>query len=158
MFDIGFSELLLCAVVALLVIGPERLPGAARKAGLWVAHLRRSFAAVKAEVEREIGADELRQQLHNDRILAEERLRTASEALQAPAFDAEAHNRRILEQQQAATLAAAPDVQAQHRQLLEVEYQSQSAELEARLAAAPSATPAGAAAPAVAPSSEQRPS
>ena len=141
MFDIGFSELLLCAVVALLVIGPERLPGAARTAGRWVAHLRRSFAAVKAEVEREIGADELRQQLHNDRILAEERLRSASEALQAPAFDAEAHNRRILEQQQAMPTPAAP------------ESPSQAAEAEERQAAATTA-----ATPAVAPSSEQRPS
>ena len=105
MFDIGFTELLLCAVVGLLVIGPERLPGAARTAGRWVAHLRRSFAAVKAEVEREIGADELRLQLHNDRILEEERERNAR---QQQSFDAQAHNQRILDEEKRKAEIAAP--------------------------------------------------
>ena len=57
MFGISFSELLLVGLVALLVLGPERLPGAARTAGLWVGRLKRSFNAIKQEVEREIGAD-----------------------------------------------------------------------------------------------------
>lgn len=73
MFDIGFSELLLVGVVALLVFGPERLPSAARTAGLWIGRLKRSFAAIKTEVEREIGADEFRRQLHNENILQMER-------------------------------------------------------------------------------------
>ena len=73
MFDVGFSELLLVALVALLVLGPERLPGAARTAGLWVGRLKRSFAAIQTEVEREIGADEIRCQLHNEQILKRER-------------------------------------------------------------------------------------
>lgn len=73
MFEVGFSELLLVALVALLVLGPERLPVAARIAGLWIGRLRRSFQSIKAEVEREIGADEIRQQLHNERILELER-------------------------------------------------------------------------------------
>ena len=63
MFDIGFSELLLVGLVALLVLGPERLPGAARTAGLWVGRIKRSFLSIKTEVEREIGADEIRRQL-----------------------------------------------------------------------------------------------
>lgn len=70
MFGISFSELLLVGLVALLVLGPERLPGAARTAGLWVGRLKRSFNAIKAEVEREIGADEIRRQLHNEHILS----------------------------------------------------------------------------------------
>ena len=57
MFDIGFSELLLVGLVALLVLGPERLPGAARTAGLWIGRIKRSFLSIKTEVEREIGAD-----------------------------------------------------------------------------------------------------
>jgi sec-independent protein translocase protein TatB len=68
MFGISFSELLLVGLVALLVLGPERLPGAARTAGLWVGRLKRSFNAIKQEVEREIGADEIRRQLHNEHI------------------------------------------------------------------------------------------
>ena len=73
MFDIGFSELLLVALVALLVFGPERLPGAVRTGSLWLGRLKRSVQSIKQEVEREIGADEIRQQLHNEDILRMER-------------------------------------------------------------------------------------
>ena len=73
MFGISFSELLLVALIALLVLGPERLPGAARTAGLWIGRIKRSFNAIKTEVEREIGADEIRRQLHNEQILQLER-------------------------------------------------------------------------------------
>lgn len=83
MFGISFSELLLVGLVALLVLGPERLPGAARTAGLWVGRLKRSFNAIKQEVEREIGADEIRRQLHNEHILSlEEEARKIMQPLQ----------------------------------------------------------------------------
>ncbi|MCO7594301.1 MULTISPECIES: Sec-independent protein translocase protein TatB [Pseudomonas] len=72
MFGISFGELLLVGLVALLVLGPERLPGAARTAGLWIGRLKRSFNSIKMEVEREIGADEIRRQLHNEHILSME--------------------------------------------------------------------------------------
>lgn len=73
MFDIGFSELLLVGVVALVVLGPDRLPGAVRTASLWIGRIKRSFLSLKQEVEREIGADEIRRQLHNEQILELER-------------------------------------------------------------------------------------
>lgn len=60
MFDIGFSELLVIAVVALVVLGPERLPKAARFAGLWLRKARAQWYSVKAEFERELAADELK--------------------------------------------------------------------------------------------------
>lgn len=69
MFDVGFSEILLCAVVALLVLGPEKLPGAVRTASLWIGRLRRAFNDVKSEIEREIGADDIRRQLHNEQVM-----------------------------------------------------------------------------------------
>ena len=83
MFGVSFGELLLVALVALLVLGPERLPGAARTAGLWVGRLKRSFNAIKQEVEREIGADEIRRQLHNEQILDQEQ---QSKSLLPPAM------------------------------------------------------------------------
>ncbi|WP_252271726.1 Sec-independent protein translocase protein TatB [Pseudomonas subflava] len=86
MFDIGFSELLLVGLVALIVFGPERLPGAARTAGLWIGRLKRSFGAIKAEVEREMGADEIRRQLHNEQILQMER--ELKQSIQPPAAPA----------------------------------------------------------------------
>ncbi|MBJ2283871.1 Sec-independent protein translocase subunit TatB [Pseudomonas sp. MF6755] len=86
MFGISFSELLLVGLVALLVLGPERLPGAARTAGLWIGRLKRSFNAIKQEVEREIGADEIRRQLHNEHILSlEQEARNILSPVQEPA-------------------------------------------------------------------------
>lgn len=67
MFDIGFWELALIAVVALLVVGPERLPQVARTAGLWIGRTRKFVASVKADVDREIKSEELK------RILEEQR-------------------------------------------------------------------------------------
>jgi len=60
MFDIGFSELIVIAVIALIVLGPERLPRAARFAGLWVRRARAQWYSVKAEFEREVAAEELK--------------------------------------------------------------------------------------------------
>lgn len=71
MFDIGFTELLLVAVVTLLVFGPEKLPETLRTLGLWLGRLRRSFVAVKSEIEKEIGMDDVRRQLHNEAIMDE---------------------------------------------------------------------------------------
>jgi sec-independent protein translocase protein TatB len=61
MFDVGFWELGLIAVVALLVLGPERLPRAARTVGLWLGRARRVVMNVKTEIDREIKAEELKQ-------------------------------------------------------------------------------------------------
>ena len=69
MFDIGFSELLLVGGVALLVLGPDKLPGAARTAGLMIGRLKRSFNSIRSEVEREIGADELRRQIRSEELV-----------------------------------------------------------------------------------------
>ncbi|MCK4492777.1 MAG: twin-arginine translocase subunit TatB [Methylococcales bacterium] len=61
MFDIGFWELCLITLVSLLVIGPERLPKAARIAGFWVGKARQTMAAVKIEIHQELQAEEMRQ-------------------------------------------------------------------------------------------------
>lgn len=63
MFDISFFELLMIAIVALLVLGPERLPKAARFAGLWVRRARAQWYSVKSELENELAADELKRSL-----------------------------------------------------------------------------------------------
>jgi len=71
MFNIHSTELLLVCIVALIVIGPEKLPAAVKTASLWIGRFRRSFYKVKAEIERELNTDEIRQQLHNESVLAE---------------------------------------------------------------------------------------
>ena|SRR5437016_3954104 len=60
MFDIGFSELLVIGVVALIVIGPEKLPRVARTVGHLLGRMQRYVADVKADINREIELEELR--------------------------------------------------------------------------------------------------
>ena len=59
MFDIGFWELSIIGVVALIVIGPERLPSVARTAGLWFGRMRRFVSTVKTDIDKQLKADEL---------------------------------------------------------------------------------------------------
>lgn len=69
MFDIGFLEIVVVGIVALVVLGPEKLPGTIRTVSLWIGRLRRSFNSIKTEIEKEIGADEIRRQLRNEEIM-----------------------------------------------------------------------------------------
>lgn len=65
MFDIGFWELFLIMVLALLIVGPERLPKAARTAGYWLGKARRYVEGVKEEVASEFDVSELKRMIHN---------------------------------------------------------------------------------------------
>ena len=67
MFDIGFLELIVIGVVALLVVGPERLPRLARTAGLWLGRGRRMLSSVKSEIDAELKAEELKQIIEKQR-------------------------------------------------------------------------------------------
>ncbi|ARU31815.1 twin-arginine translocase subunit TatB [Sulfuriferula sp. AH1] len=60
MFDIGFSELVVIGVVALIVIGPERLPKVARTAGHLLGRLQRYVSNIKSDISREVELDELK--------------------------------------------------------------------------------------------------
>ena len=71
MFDIGFSELLLIALVTLLVMGPERLPQTVRSISLWIGRLKQMLASARRDLEQEVGMDDIRQQLHNEQIMRE---------------------------------------------------------------------------------------
>ena len=64
MFDIGFLELMFIGVVGLLVLGPERLPKAARTAGLWLGKIKRSVTGMQREISAQLEAEELRQKLN----------------------------------------------------------------------------------------------
>ncbi len=94
MFDIGFSELLLIAVVALVVLGPERLPKAARFAGLWVRRARAQWDSVKQELERELEADELKRSLQD----VQQSLREAEDQLRETGRQAQAHGEAVKQQ------------------------------------------------------------
>ncbi len=68
MFDVGFWEILFILILALVVIGPERLPGAARKAGYFFGKARRYVEGVRSEVESELNIGEFKRMLHNQEV------------------------------------------------------------------------------------------
>ena len=71
MFDIGFSELLIVFVVGLLILGPERLPHAAKTAGLWIRKIRRSIDSIQREINMQLDQEELQKKLldNNQKIM-----------------------------------------------------------------------------------------
>lgn len=72
MFDIGFWELVLIAVVALVVVGPERFPGMVKKAGYWVGQFRRMANSVKSEIQLEVDkAEELQRKIEEQKDVLE---------------------------------------------------------------------------------------
>jgi len=86
-FEVGFGEIVLIGVIALLVLGPHRLPMAARFVGLWIGRLRRQWEAVKHDLETELQAEELRRNLQSVRTAAaqtETELKRTVEHVNAP--------------------------------------------------------------------------
>lgn len=82
MFDIGFAELILIGIVALLVIGPERLPGAIRTASFYLNRLRRGFNEIKQEVQQELRNDEIMRELRDTGEQLKRETRALSDDLQ----------------------------------------------------------------------------
>ncbi|PAU77438.1 Sec-independent protein translocase protein TatB [Halomonas salipaludis] len=74
MLDIGFLELLIISVVGLLVLGPERLPKAARTAGLWIGKIKRTVSGMQREINAQLEAEELRQKLDEQQKKLDESL------------------------------------------------------------------------------------
>jgi sec-independent protein translocase protein TatB len=69
MFDIGFLELLVIALITLVVMGPERLPEAIKTISLWIGRLKQQLAKTREDIENEVGMDDIRHQLHNEQVL-----------------------------------------------------------------------------------------
>lgn len=132
MFDIGFWELTTIAVIALLVIGPDKLPGVARTTGKWVGRARRFVTDVKSDIDRELKQEELRKALAEDagldeikqimntddfRIDAEEI--TNDYQVKAMVEEQDIHNKKIMDEERARQEAA----DAEHDQMLEKELE-----------------------------------
>lgn len=112
MFDIGFWELTTIAVIALLVIGPDKLPGVARTAGKWVGRARRFVTDVKTDIDRELKQEEIRKALAEDAGLDEiKQIMNADNftideddtpSYQVSAIDdPEAYNKKIMDEERA---------------------------------------------------------
>ncbi len=107
MFDVGFWELAIIGVVALLIIGPERLPAAARTAGLWLGKARRMLSDVKADINRELKEQDIADlgALQDDLQGTGAKFKQATADLHASARDASAAGKEF----SAAFQQAAPD-------------------------------------------------
>lgn len=93
MFDVGFSELILLAVVALVVLGPEKLPHAARMAGAWLGRIRRTVTSIQIEIEKEVAASELKDRMNKEI----ERLKAAANPVEEELLAVENTIRQSLE-------------------------------------------------------------
>ena len=71
MFDIGFSEILIVATLTLVIMGPKRLPETVKTITLWLGRIRNFINSAKVEIENEVGIDEIKKQLHNEKIMSE---------------------------------------------------------------------------------------
>ena len=86
MFDVGFWEVLLILILALVIIGPERLPAAARQAGYFVGKARRYIEGVRSEVESELDVNEFKRMLRNQEVQINElqqQLKTGADSIKA---------------------------------------------------------------------------
>ena len=88
MFDTGFSELLVIAVITLIVMGPERLPETVRSISLWFGRMKQMIASARQELENEVGIDEIRRQLQNEKIMRD--LDAAKENIETTITDTQA--------------------------------------------------------------------
>ncbi|WP_428035909.1 Sec-independent protein translocase protein TatB [Amphritea sp.] len=85
MFDIGFAELLIIAIVGLVVLGPEKLPVAARTVGLWVSKAKRTLGSIQSEISEELRLDEMKRQI----VMKQEELDRELNEMRKPASEAE---------------------------------------------------------------------
>lgn len=106
MFDIGFLELLICGVIALLVLGPERLPAAARAAGRWVGGARRMVGQFTSELDRQLKAEELREEL---RKAGDVGLDDVQQTVRGALDEAKKYEHMIVSDQDSRSPARAPD-------------------------------------------------
>ena len=89
MFDVGFSEMLLVGLIALLVFGPERLPRVAKEAALWIRKARSMATSVKQEIDRELQLQDLKESMDQQKREME-RLLLTDNKLGKPAASAQA--------------------------------------------------------------------
>ena len=94
MFDIGFTEIVLVAVIGLLILGPERMPVAVRTVGMWVGKIKRTVGGVQKEIQDELRIDEIRKKADENRKAIEGRmaeLQEEADIMEAPVVAAQEH-------------------------------------------------------------------
>ena len=114
MFDIGFWEIAIIALIALIILGPERLPRAARTIGLWVGKARRTLSEVKRDIDRELDASELKNiknikdDLQDTKNIFEDAASTLNETASTLNETASTLNEKVLDEYE--TIAVKPEI------------------------------------------------
>ena len=96
MLNIGMTELLTFGIIALLVLGPDKLPEAARFAGKWYGKLKRMISNVQNDIDRELRMSELREQMQNEM----KRIQELELKMQAQMQELQQQSHSAIEQQQ----------------------------------------------------------
>lgn len=114
MFDIGFAELLVVGVLGLIILGPERLPKAARTVGLFVGRIRRTMSGIQREIEQEVRNQEIREKMQDPMhsYLSDDELKARQEAEAKQAAEAKAYEQATHQQSEDADIEA--KIQSQH--------------------------------------------
>ena len=110
MFDVGFWEIAIIALIALIILGPERLPRAARTMGLWVGKARRTLSEVKRDIDRELDASELKNikdDLKDTKNIFEDAASTLNETASTLSEKASTLNETVLDEYE--TVAVKPE-------------------------------------------------
>ncbi len=99
--DIGLQELFLISVMALIILGPERLPSTMKQIMIWASKIKNSFNSIKKEFENELDLDDIQQQIHNEKILKElgepiEQLEENAKKLQQSLLDLDASSNDLM--------------------------------------------------------------
>lgn len=99
--DIGLQELFLISVMALIILGPERLPSTMKQIMIWASKMKNSFNSIKKEFENELDLDGIQQQIHNEKILKElgepiEQLEENAKKLQQSLLDLDASSNDLM--------------------------------------------------------------
>ncbi|MGV8943695.1 Sec-independent protein translocase protein TatB [Thermomonas sp.] len=139
MFDFSFGELMVVGLVALVVLGPERLPKAARFVGLWVRRARAQWYSVKSELERELVSEELRRSLADGKQVMRE---TEAELRSADAQFRTAVSNTVAEVRAASVELDGSVVESPHKLLGEVPMEPPAQLAEQQPPDIPAARPA----------------
>ena len=114
MFDVGFWEIAIIALIALIILGPERLPRAARTIGLWVGKARRTLSEVKRDIDRELDASELKdiknikEDLKDTKNIFEDAASTLNETASTLNETASTLNEKVVDEYE--TIAVKPEI------------------------------------------------
>lgn len=113
MFDISFPELIVVGAIALIVLGPERLPTAARTTGLWLGKIKRTVANVQREITSQLETEELQRSMKNQQDRFDQGLKKAKDDIEGLGGDASGRSKKLSDGALGTDRAADPNAKSE---------------------------------------------